>query len=63
MSVMKEKIKSTSISIRVCEDELDLLKRAARLEAYGSYSEFVRRTALLEAARIIKEAEGNSLKP
>lgn len=56
---MKEKIKSTSISIRVCEDELELLKRAAHLEAYGSYSEFVRRTALLEAARIVKKAEGN----
>ena len=30
-------------------------KEAARLEAYASYSEFVRRTALIEATRIIKE--------
>lgn len=47
--------KSISISIRVSEDELDKFKEAARLEAYASYSEFVRRTALIEATRIIKE--------
>lgn len=47
--------KSISISIRVSEDELEKFKEAARLEAYASYSEFVRRTALIEAARIIKE--------
>lgn len=47
--------KSISISIRVSEEELDKFKEAARLEAYSSYSEFVRRTALIEAARIIKE--------
>ena len=45
--------KSISISIRVSEDEK--FKEAARLEAYASYSEFVRRTALIEATRIIKE--------
>ena len=37
------------------EEELDKFKEAARLEAYSSYSEFIRRTALIEAARIIKE--------
>ena len=47
--------KSISISIRVSEDELEKFKEAARLEAYASYSEFVRRTALIEATRIIKE--------
>lgn len=47
--------KSTSISIRINEDELEKLKVAAKLEAYSSYSEFIRRTALLEATRIIKE--------
>ena len=52
MNVMK---KSISISIRVSEEELEKFKQAARLEAYASYSEFVRRTALIEAARIIKE--------
>lgn len=46
--------KSISISIRVSEEELDKFKEAARLEAYSSYSEFIRRTALIEAARIIK---------
>lgn len=47
--------KSISISIRVSEEELDKFKQAARLEAYASYSEFVRRTALIEADRIIKD--------
>lgn len=48
---MKRKI---SISIRVSEDELEKFKTAARLEAYSSYSEFVRRTAVIEATKIIK---------
>ncbi len=47
--------KTISMSIRVSSDELDKLKQAARLEAYASYSEFVRRTALKEATKIIKE--------
>ena len=47
--------KSISISIRVSEDEFEKFKEAARLESYASYSEFVRRTALIEATRIIKE--------
>lgn len=49
--------KSTSISIRVSEKELELFKKAAEYEAYASYSEFVRRTAIIEATRIIKENE------
>ncbi len=49
--------KSTSISIRVSEEELELFKKASRLEAYASYSEFVRRTALIEANRIVKNSE------
>ncbi len=47
--------KTTSISIRVSEEELRSLKEAAEIELYGSYSEFVRRTALKEAQEIIKE--------
>lgn len=47
--------KTYSMSIRVSEEELNKLKQAARLEAYASYSEFVRRTALKEADKIIKE--------
>ena len=47
--------KTISMSIRVSGEELDKLKQAARLEAYASYSEFIRRTALIEAARILKE--------
>ncbi|MCI9373533.1 MAG: DUF1778 domain-containing protein [Lachnospiraceae bacterium] len=46
--------KTISMSIRVSEDELEKLKQAARLEAYASYSEFIRRTALKEAERVIK---------
>ena len=47
--------KTISMSIRVSEDELEKLKKAARLQEYSSYSEFVRRTAIMEATRIIKE--------
>lgn len=43
------------MSIRVSEAELELLKEAARLEAYGSYSEFIRRTALIEANDIVEK--------
>ncbi|MBN7774399.1 plasmid mobilization protein [Clostridium aminobutyricum] len=51
--------KTISMSIRVSEEELDKLKQAARLEAYASYSEFIRRTALLEASKVIAENEKN----
>lgn len=47
--------KTISMSIRVSEEELDKLKMAARIEAYASYSEFIRRTALKEAEKVIKE--------
>lgn len=47
--------KTISMSIRVSKEELDKLKQAARLEAYASYSEFIRRTALIEASKIIDE--------
>ena len=50
---MNKENKTYSMSIRVSEEELEKLKQAARLEAYASYSEFVRRTALLEASKII----------
>ena len=51
----KENQKTYSMSIRVSEEELDKLKQAARIESYASYSEFVRRTALLEATKVIRE--------
>lgn len=47
--------KTISMSIRVSEEELFKLKQAARLEAYASYSEFIRRTALIEADRVLKK--------
>ncbi len=47
--------KTYSMSIRVNEDELERIKQASRLEAYASYSEFVRRTALIEASKVIEE--------
>lgn len=49
--------KSISISIRVSEEDLNKFKQAARLETYASYSEFIRRTALIEANTIIKREE------
>ncbi len=58
---MEKENKSYSMSIRVSEEELEKLKHAARLEAYSSYSEFVRRTALLEASKII-ETKGDKKK-
>ena len=54
---MEKDIKTYSMSIRVSQEELDKLKRAARIEAYASYSEFVRRTALIEANEVIKRDE------
>nr|DAW01769.1 MAG TPA: KacT, KacA, KacA, Complex, TOXIN [Caudoviricetes sp.] len=49
--------KSISMSIRVSSEELDKLKKAAVLQNYSSYSEFVRRTALLEADKVLSENE------
>lgn len=46
--------KTVSMSIRVSEEELDKLKRAASIENYASYSEFIRRTALNEADRVLE---------
>ena len=57
---MEKDNKTYSMSIRVTEEELHKLKIAARLEAYASYSEFIRRTALLEADKIIKKKENNN---
>ncbi len=52
---MEKENKTYSMSIRVSEQELEKLKQAARLEAYASYSEFVRRTALIKADEVIKK--------
>lgn len=49
--------KSISISIRVSEEDLMKFKQAAQLEAYASYSEFIRRTALIEATKVIADNE------
>lgn len=46
--------KTISMSIRVSEEELAKLKQAARIENYASYSEFIRRTALMEAEKVIR---------
>lgn len=60
---MEKNNKNISMSIRVSEEELDKLKQAARIEAYASYSEFVRRTVLKEANKIIKlnKEEGDDI--
>lgn len=49
--------KTISMSIRVSEEELNKLKQAAKMEAYASYSEFVRRTALKEADKVISNSK------
>lgn len=49
--------KTISMSIRVSEEELEKLKLAARIEEYASYSEFVRRTALIRANEVVAEEE------
>lgn len=54
--------KTYSMSIRVSEEELEKLKEAARRESYASYSEFVRRTALKEAERVLKDSEIKNMK-
>ncbi|SDM58561.1 type II toxin -antitoxin system TacA 1-like antitoxin [Lachnospira pectinoschiza] len=56
---MDKELKAYSMSIRVSEDELEKLKQAARLESYASYSKFIRRTALIEAEKVIKKSEKN----
>lgn len=45
--------KTISMSIRVSPEELEAIKRAARIEAYSSYSEYVRRTILLETNKVL----------
>lgn len=57
---MEKENKTYSMSIRVTQQELEKLKQAARLEAYASYSEFVRRTALLEASKIVEKQNKKS---
>lgn len=52
--------KTVSMSIRVSEEELEKLKEAAKLESYSSYSEFVRRTALLKATEVIERRNRNT---
>ena len=37
------------------KEELDKLKRAAQIENYASYSEFIRRTSLKEATKILNK--------
>lgn len=49
--------KTIFMSIRVSEEELDKLKQTAKLEAYASYSEFIRRTALIEADKNLKSSD------
>lgn len=55
--------KSTTISIRIDEEELKKIKLAAKLSSYSSYSEFIRRTVLIESSEIISRSlQNNDLK-
>lgn len=49
--------KSISMSIRVSEAELEKLKQASEIQSYSSYSEFVRRTALIEANKVLENTQ------
>lgn len=60
--IMNKDNKTYSMSIRVSEEELSRLKLAAKLESYASYSEFVRRTALIEAESVIKKSEKDGIR-
>ena len=51
--------KTISISIRLSEEELNKFKQAARLESNASYSEFIRRTALIEADNVLRKKHGS----
>ena len=55
--------KTISMSIRVSEDELEKLKRAAEIHNYSSYSEFVRRTALIEATKVLNRERPRKEEP
>ncbi|MBE5970711.1 MAG: DUF1778 domain-containing protein [Lachnospiraceae bacterium] len=57
---MYKENKTYSMSIRVSEEELEKLKQVARLESYSSYSEFIWRTALIEASKIIEDANARN---
>lgn len=61
MSMNKDN-KTYSMRIRVSVEELVTLKQASRLEAYPSYSEFVRRASLIEASKIIDANESKQKK-
>ena len=54
---MKKENKTYSMSIRVSVDELEMIKQASSLEAYASYSEFERRTALIKAQKVFDEKQ------
>lgn len=54
---MKEDAKTVLMCIRVSCEELSKFKQAAKKEKYSSYSEFVRRTALIEAEKVINDKE------
>lgn len=57
-----EKGKCISMSIRVSTDELDTIKKASEIEKYSSYSEFVRRTVLIEACKIVEHHQNDKEK-
>ena len=51
--------KTISMSIRVSEDELAKIKKVAQIESYSSYSEYVRRTIMINTDKILKSKKGD----
>ncbi len=52
--------KNISMSIKVSEGELEMFKRNVKLFSYSFYSEFVCRTALIGATKVMKETKQES---
>lgn len=52
--------KNSAIYIRVSEDDLERVKQAAKIKRYASYTEYIRRTVLLDADATVaaEEKEG-----
>lgn len=49
--------KNISMSIRVSPSELEEIKKAAKMESYSSYSEYVRRTILIETNKVLERSK------
>jgi uncharacterized protein (DUF1778 family) len=47
--------KCITMSIRVSNEEMRKIKEAAKILSYSTYTEFIRRTIIIEANRVTEE--------